>query len=161
MKTFDRKDIYSWSNAEKAKQYIRKEGYFADDLDELQKDINANSVFTLNEIKTDTAMCFIYDEGDLYAPLFLPADKVKEIKEKKWRAFKDHNEFITETQLTVGDLITIHDKTIDHDYYTMITSLDNGGIVLGGFILSSFEMLLKNYEWLDKDGKWQRFGVEE
>ena len=32
MKTFDKKDVYSWSNCEEAKTYIGKTGYFNNDF---------------------------------------------------------------------------------------------------------------------------------
>ena len=59
MKTFDKKDVFSWSNAEEAKQYINKEGYFSDDLDELNREINENKLYPLKEVNSNSAICFV------------------------------------------------------------------------------------------------------
>ncbi len=53
MKTFDRKDIFSWSNAEDAKKYIGKSGYFADNVNDLKECNRSKKVFFLVEIKTN------------------------------------------------------------------------------------------------------------
>ena len=39
MKTFDKKDVYSWSNAEEAKTYIGKTVYFNNDFESIKRAI--------------------------------------------------------------------------------------------------------------------------
>ena len=96
MKKFDIKDVFSWSNAEDAKQYIGKYCYFADSLrylkDSVNKDINYLLKEVFNNEKDQVQGVFCDVDGDFWG-LCLPAEKVKEVEEpKKYRPFKNADE---------------------------------------------------------------------
>lgn len=158
MKTFDKKDIYSWSNAEEAEQYIHKEGYFtdvySDDLNNWDEDILIN---INKKRKTDE----IFESANYLRGLFLPADKVKEVEEKKWRAFKDYQEFTTWTKKSVGDVIYFRTRNNkEENYISLIISFISltKVIIIGKDYFSLFQ-LFNDYEWLDDKNEWKPFGV--
>lgn len=103
-KTFDRKDVYSVLNAEDASQYVGTKGYFADTLSCLNEKVRKNMLDPLDDVNQLHDFPFIsYVTGFLF---FLPADKVKEVEEeKKWRAFKDIEEFKKETGLGLLSIV--------------------------------------------------------
>lgn len=85
MKTFDKKDIFTVVNVEKAKKYIGKEGYFADCLGLLKVLVELNETEILTSIgDEDDCFPFKYQAhfrgGERLNSLFLPAEKVKNIK---------------------------------------------------------------------------------
>lgn len=177
MKTFDKKDIYSWVNAEEAKAYIGKEGYFSNyclnNLVEWYKG-------TLSKINSSTdcriTHMFINDKREIFG-LFIPLDKVKEVEEpkKRWRAFKSIDEFKKETGL---DLLSIvHYRFSPSSTPRIITSTGYGVITdfltCSNFITSSDKPYyvtigdtsfnldeLFNYEYF-ADNEWKPFGVAE
>ena len=81
MKTFDKKDVYSWSNCEEARQYIGEEGYFCDTFHE---SLAAWYRGMLQDVDQSMPVdCIFEDEENEVFGLFLPADKVKKLKKKK------------------------------------------------------------------------------
>lgn len=163
---FDKKDVYSWSNLEDAKKYIGEEGYFCETCHEslalwhkgLLRDVNQS-------MPVD---CIFEDAENEVFGLFLPADKVKEVKEeKKWRPFKNLEEFKTELNgIEYGDVVRFREKS-DHAiklYGGYLGHSEKDGqllaLALGAFFYSP-EKLFEDYEWQDKEGNWQIFGVEE
>ena len=86
MKTFDKKDVYSWSNCEEARQYIGEEGYFCDTFHE---SLAAWYKGMLQDVDPSMPVdCVFEDEENEVFGLFLPADKVKKLK-KKNKNFKN------------------------------------------------------------------------
>ena len=81
MKTFYKKDVYSWSNAEEAKTYIGKTGYFSNDFDSLKRAIELGDPAVLDRVDTNSIWCFKVLGVSLCFGLFLPAEKVKEVEE--------------------------------------------------------------------------------
>lgn len=82
-KVFDIKDIISWSNSEDAKKYVETEGYFGNCLQDLIENVNNNSTSTLwNVFSADEVHCIFEDIYDVKYGLFLPADKVREVKDE-------------------------------------------------------------------------------
>ena len=167
MKKFDIKDVFSWSNAEDAKQYIGKKGYFADNLNDLQECVSNNNFQTLFSLdldpETDVDSIFSITEIDYKYALFLPADKVKEVEEpKKYRKFNSTDEFLKFYK--VGQVVHLKNKNNNLEQLTSIVSvfincyccvclgINNGAL--------PFEDLFKKYE-IEINGKWQPFGVEE
>lgn len=166
MKTFDRKDVYSWSNAEDAKQYIGKYCYFADSLrylkDSVNKDINYLLKEVFNNEKDQVQGVFRDVDGDFWG-LCLPAEKVIEVEEpKKYRKFNSTDEFLKFYK--VGQVVHLKNKNNNLEQLTSIVSvfincyccvclaINNGAL--------PFEDLFKKYE-IEINGKWQPFGVEE
>jgi len=175
-KLFDKEDVFNETNAEDAKLYLGKEGYF---VDVLYKNLNEWKKGILDKILDksveDTTIYPSYPfvklktQGDTVTNFrfFLPADKVKEVEEpKKYRPFRTTEEFSNVTGKRIGSILKF--KYVDKDvcYYTRMYTgfhfLENGNIYIElGSEAYSLEQLYNYYEWLDEHGEWQPFGVEE
>jgi len=171
---FNKKDVFSWANAEEARQYIGKEGYFSDvcysdlklwikaELIDISRDSDIASVFMSSEpVQEDDDEPFSYG-------LFLPTDKVKQ-KEKKYRPFKTIGEFLNTLNVGFGSVLVYRRKDEpDMEYVSTFTSYrrykPTGGlysVLLGGqsYIVKD---LLDKYEWYNaQTEEWCSFGVEE
>ena len=169
MKTFDKKDVFTIVTAEEAKDYIWKQGYFGDSFKDLEREIKENGSNKLAEIfldqDTDINIVFRPQGYEMSYGLFLPADKVKEVEEKKWRAFETIEEFVK----TIGDIGTIityrEKKEPSQEMRGMFTGYmwDRAcrGWILGlGATLYRLENLFELAEYKYKN-EWQPFGVEE
>ena len=163
MKTFDKKDVYSWSNAEDAKEYLGKDCYFAHSVGGLSEHIKTGVMGILKDIfnsNYDAVSC-AFGDGTSTWGLCLPADKVKEVEEKKWRAFEDLNEFTIWTDKTVGSVITFRRKGTTNEFDALITkSAPKCDFIVLGVYSYLFEELFEKYEWLNPRNEWQPFGVE-
>ncbi len=166
MKTFDRKDVYSVLNAEEARSYINKDGFFADTLSYLNALVRQNCFEILDDVNQLHDFPFITcGKGSLF---FLPADKVKEVEEKKWRAFNNHEELAKtlgiETKSLIGTKITWRNKgngiTVGQALIINVFSNKEESCITLGLVNYSMEKLFFELE-LNKDGVWQPFGVEE
>ena len=76
MKTFNKKDLITWSNRHTVK--IGDNGYFADSITDLHSNIKAGYVHELMSIFDNNNRCF--SDGTFSYGFFLPVDAVKEIK---------------------------------------------------------------------------------
>ena len=166
MKKFDIKDVFSWSNAEDAKQYIGKYCYFADSLrylkDSVNKDINYLLKEVFNNEKDQVQGVFRDVDGDFWG-LCLPAEKVKEVEEpKKYRPFKNADEFrdYLGFNFIVNLSIKIEEKITSERYELAIIGFFKNGLVLPIYCDLTFEELFRKFN-ICIDGKWQPFGVEE
>lgn len=94
---FDKKDVITFLNADKAYDYIDEKGYFGDNYDEISAHIKADDALVLTEVNTtdDTDINRVFSSGTLVYGMFLPADKVIK-KEEKWRPYTA-NEITHET----------------------------------------------------------------
>ena len=92
------------------------------------------------------------------------ADKVKEIEEKKYRSFKNLNEFkecISKDTLTCLDHgIEIIDTSKGSQYRLMILGTFTNGIILPLYGALTFEQLFEKFK-ININGNWQPFGVED
>ena len=168
MKTFDRKDVLTLATVEDAKKYINKYGYFADRYSYLEELVKDNLLAKLIYIDSDSTYCFRSLNAGEYG-LFLPADKVKEIEEpKRWRPFKDRDEFKEVTGLKVGDTILFKEKNYapccSNEAFILSLANKPAGlmfIILGG-LRTSNRILFDKYEYSKDNGEtWLPFGVEE
>lgn len=169
MKTFDKKDVYSWSNAEEAKDYIGKEGFFSDffseNLNEWEKD-------TLLRFHQGNSVTNIFENKKTAYGLFLPADKVKAVEDpKKYRPFVSYEEF--RLYFAIGDVIRI--ITIEEGeklewqtvMYVGVTKNINGTFIQLGANSYSLQYLFSHFKYArtqdgsNVDKEWQPFGVEE
>lgn len=158
---FDKKDVISWANCEEARQYIGEEGYFRDDY---QEDLACWSQGLLQEIDPSLPVdCTFEDEENNLHGLFLPADKVKQPEPaKKWRPFRDCAEFMRTVRCGLGDRLTIRRKGLQIVRSVLVLELAQGLGTLGlGTHIFCYRELFDDYEWQDKEGNWQPFGVEE
>lgn len=169
MKKFDIKDVFSWSNAEDAKQYIGKQGYFADNLNDLQECVSNNNFKTLFSLdldpETDVDSIFSITESDYYYALFLPEEKVKEVEEKKYRPFKNVAEF---KKYIYGDycfscieqIIKIENINTSEIYELMIVGAFVNGLVLPLYGALTMDQLFNKFK-LKINDQFLPFGVEE
>lgn len=176
MKTFNEKDLITWSNREKA--VIGNEYYFDDTVFGLKNSLNENSrhkLIRIDDNLIDRPFIYKKDIGDCYFACILPVDAVKE--EKTYRACKTIKEFYelifnTNSKAEdsfyinelVGTIIHFKLKGFDTTLYECITGIAvyiNGDIAvhIGG---CNFELpeLFKSYE-IEINGEWVPFGVEE
>jgi hypothetical protein len=165
---FDRKDVFSWSNAEEARQYIGQEGYFSDIC---YNDLTLWNKAELIDISCDSDTASVFteecgDEENFSFGLFLPIDKVKQQEEKKWRPFTlDEFNKIFE----IGQVITtrprlksnfVTGKWLDLGYSLFTNDCDEEHILLS-IHYYTLEDLFNRYEYQDESENWRRFGVEE
>lgn len=170
MKTFDKKDVLSALTLEEAEQYKSKEGYFANNIKDLQREVDNNRIDTLCKIEEEAqwGLVFQYNYGLVghdCSSLFLPADKVKEVEEKKWRPFNCIEEVFVTYNKDVGSFITY--RTKDFPLRTITTTItgyakeknkeDQIQIGTGMIELSN---CFEGIEIWNKN-QWQPFGVEE
>ena len=161
MKTFDRKDVYSWSNADEAKTYIGKTGYFNNDFESIKRAIELGGPAVLDRVDTNSIWCFKALGVSLCFGLFLPANKVKEVEEKKWRAFKDIGEFQCVTNKFIGDIIEVKSDWDGRAYRCLIMWATEGYIGMASLRFSLLIDLFEHYQWKDSNNEWKPFGVEE
>ena len=166
---FNKEDIFTIVNAEEAKQYIGKEGYFASNLAELKKNINSDS-HILSDILDDNASArFMYVDKctDMVFELFLPADKVKQT-EKKWRPFRYMDEFsyhifMVKNFHSILHTIKVEDKQTSIRYELNIIGEFEKGLVLPIYGALTFQELFERLKIYNENHQigWQPFGVEE
>lgn len=184
-KFFNKNDVFSWSNAEDAKQYIGKDCYFAHSVGGLSEHIKTGVMGILKDIfnsNYDAVSC-AFGDGTSTWGLCLPADKVIEVEEPTYRPFNSLDElfnfffpeiikdnFCDQTEKALFFLgKTLVLKNRYHDYIKVMTikevdfinncSGDGGGdnIELNCFTLL---YLFNNFE-IKKDGKFVPFGILE
>lgn len=168
MKIFDRKDVYSWSNAEDAKQYIGKACYFADSLRYLKTIINEDEKYILKDVfdneKDMVQGVFCDVDGDFWG-LCLPAEKIIDIEEeKKYRPFtlEEFNKIIpmgTVFKYRYKSRNGSDNRYVKSIYYHANLDCENGYQAIFfedccfnlGYCFEVMELFL--------NGKWQPFGV--
>ena len=159
---FDKKDVLSWSNADKVE--IGKEGYFTNIF---SYDLTAWKKGRLINIDTQNRVSFVFvnSSDSMYYGLFLPSNKVKNRK-KIYRPFKNYDEFTEKTKLSVNDIIHIE---TDHfpqftDYRTffhmsILGYTDDKLILPTPFYDISFYELFKYVNFVNDNGELIPFGV--
>ena len=168
MKTFDRKDVFSWNNAEEAKTYIGKTGYFNNDFESIKRVIELGDPVVLDRVDTNSIWCFKALGVSLCFGLFLPAEKVKEVEEKKWRPFGNMDEF-TKCILNSLNVSPIHHIIEIEDTFTakqctiQILGKFKNGLILPIYGAQTFEQLFNRFKIFNDCHEigWQPFGVLE
>ena len=168
MKTFSEKDVLTYADVEKAKEYIGKKGYFGYSFKDLQHDLNNNyEPYLLKSIDPNCCVPFFTDTG--YANgFFLPEDKVIEDKPESTllRPFNSYAEFIKNTHTNSLEFVRFRDKESKIETSAMVVGFQDDEkkpcesvISLGGRWFS-YQTLFNKAEILIDD-KWSMFGVEE
>lgn len=148
---------------EEAKQFIGKEGYFADCL-VVFTNIRRNKKSMLTAIDEKAQSCFKDDAGGVKWDYFLPAEWVKD-PEPEWKPYLI-DEWLQEHNF--GDVIEFRNKEDKREFTVMFTGFvrETDGtmrIILGDWA-ENFDNLFEYYELIDKtnDGKfaWRPFGIE-
>lgn len=164
MKVFDKKDVFSWANCEEAKQYIGKYCYFADKLGDLENQVKKDRSYKLQKASQLEIVHSVFLADDEFWGLCLPAEKVIEVEEKKYRPFKNLSEFkecISKDTLTCLDHgIEIIDMSNNSQYRIMILGTFTNGIILPLYGELTMKQLFEKFK-ININGDWQPFGVEE
>lgn len=141
---------------EEAKQFVGKKGYFSDYLDvytnlcNMQEDV-------LQSLDEHHDEAFI-ETGSNWK-FFLPTEYVKpEEPEKKYREYKDLDEFFDVTGLEIGDLIKLKFPGNNVAELLIVGSCNNGLFI--GIHKYTFKQLFEMVE-ISISGEWQPFGIKE
>ena len=145
-------------NAEKCVKYIGHKGYFTNNID-FFKNIDFCIYGTLEEVYAEQADSFQMDNKKFFRH-FIPECFV-EPKEKKFRPYT-LEEFCNE-----GFEVVVfrhkNDESLEyHVRYNGYLKYDNDVyLIILGNKLYPLNELFENYEYLDDDGEWKPFGVEQ
>ena len=150
-------------DTEQAKQFIGEKGYFSHYIDNYA-DLNLNTVFgTLGSTGDTFHESFCCTEETLdnyYYEFFIPKEWVKpeesEEPEKKYREYKNLDEFFDVTGLEIGDLIKLKFPGNNVAELLIVGSCDNGLFI--GIHKYTFKQLFEMVE-ISISGEWQPFGV--
>ena len=152
-------DILSCFDIEKAKEFVGQKGYFANDLYCFSV-VETCYYDTLEEVFKDVNDPFKDDDG-CYWGLFIPESVLKsKPKEKKFRPFKDINEFFIKTNFDAGDIIRVYSKLQNSELHLMLVGWSDNELILGS-LRRSFKELLENFELWDGEENFIPFGVLE
>ena len=152
-------DILSCFDIEKAKEFVGQKGYFANDLYCFSV-VETCYYDILTEVSKDGTSPFKDDDG-CYWNLFIPESVLKpKPKEKKYRPFKDINEFFIKTNFDAGDIIRVYSKSQNSELHLMLVGWSDNELILGS-LRRSFKELFENFELWDGEEKFIPFGVEE
>ena len=152
-------DILSCFDIEKAKEFVGQKGYFANDLYCFSV-VETCYYDTLTEVFKDCNDPFKDDDG-CYWSLFIPESVLKpKPKEKKYRPFKDINEFFIKTNFDAGDIIRVYSKSQNSELHLMLVGWSDNELILGS-LRRSFKELLELFELWDGEERFIPFGVEE
>ena len=152
-------DILSCFDIEKAKEFVGQKGYFANDLYCFSV-VETCYYDILTEVSKDGTSPFKDDDG-CYWNLFIPESVLKpKPKEKKYRPFKDINEFFIKTNFDAGDIIRVYSKQQNTELHLMLVGWSDNELILGS-LRRSFKELLELFELWDGEERFIPFGVEE
>ena len=176
MKTFNKRDLLTWVNCDKA--IVGEKYYFSNTVHGMQYRIKNNSVHTLirvDESLIDNPFVFENDIGECYSACALPVDSVKE--EKTFRPCKTIREFynlifnikskVDDTEFYIDELlgVNIHfrDKERGIEYFSTISTITKDStdcvrVFLPSKSYLSFTDLFNKYE-IEVEGKFKPFGV--
>ena len=177
MKTFDKKDLITWVNCDKA--IVGEKYYFSNTVHGMQFRIKNNSVHTLirvDESLIDNPFVFENDIGECYSACALPVESVKE--EKTFRPCKTIREFYelifnTKSKADykfyfeelLGAIIHFRNKETGTEYFTTISAItkdknDYVKVVVSPKGYLSFTDLFNKYE-IEVEGEFRPFGVTD
>ena len=177
MKTFDKKDLITWVNCDKA--IIGNKYYFSNTIYEMQCRIKNNSVHTLirvDESLIDNPFVFENDISECHAACALPIESVKEKKTyRPCRTVQELYDLIfnikskADTELYINELlgVNIHfrNKETGTEYFTTISTItkdenDYVKVVVSPKGYLSFTDLFNKYE-IEVEGEFKPFGVTD
>lgn len=180
LRNFNLEDVFGYNDAEQAKAYIGKKGYYANCIEDLDDYIeNKSHIDELYEVDEELGILRYvigrsYDYNNNYN-YFLPLEKVKKTepteKKLKWRPCKDIEELEDllncDVLAFVGRVLELKDKSTGATIIVGITGteelpIDSGSIYsifLGNGQVYSFADLFDKFE-INVNDKWQPFGVK-
>ena len=155
--------IFTCFDVEKAKQYIGKQGYFADHIEDfVDLDCIDRCELVLIQSEFKYPYCIDGDSFKFFLPCEFVKDEAKQEKEKKYRPFKlqEFEDFVNNLP---SNFIIFRPKGNNDTYFFMYSGYvrcDDGTVsVIIGNRLFRFEILLEYFE-LKVNDKWQPFGME-
>ena len=98
------------------------------------------------------------DISSLTQFLLVEANYIEDKEPKKWRPFKDHNEFKAWVGKNVGETIRTREISSKYETEDLITGLNDKTICLASTYYN-YDELFSQYEWLNPRKEWQFFGV--
>ena len=149
-------------DAEQAKQFIGEKCYFSDDARDFMNLDKADGdtlfyVAELQNIWTAEEYCFADNSNDYR--FILPLEWVKPGEhEKKYREYKDLDEFFDVTGLEIGDLIKLKFPGNNVAELLIVGGCDNGLFI--GIHKYTFKQLFEIVE-ISISGEWIPFGIKE
>ena len=174
MKTFDKKDLITWVNCDKA--IVGNKYYFSNTIYGMQNRIKNNSVHTLIRVEKsliDTPFVFENDIGECYSACALSVESVKEEKTyRPCKTIKEFYELVFNTQCKadykiyfeelLDTIIHFRNKETGTEYFTTISAITKDSndrvrvfLPLGYY---SFKDFFEEYE-IEVEGKFRTFGV--
>ena len=177
MKTFDKRDLLTWVNCDKA--IIGEKYYFSNTVQGMQCRVKNNSVHTLirvDESLIDNPFVFENEIGECYSACALPVDSVKEEKTvRPCKTIKEFYDLIFNTKSKadykfyieelLGTIIHFRDKESGIEYYTTISTITRDKfdclrvfLPLKGY--HSFKDFFEEYE-IEVEGEFRPFGVTD
>ena len=140
-------------DTEQAKQFIGKECYLSNSIVDYADLNNVTAKRILDDV-SNTSIPYSSNPAGIYC-YCLPCEWVKE-PEKKYREYKDLDEFFDVTGLEIGDLIKLKFPGNNVAELLIVGSCDNGLFI--GIHKYTFKQLFEMVE-ISISGEWQPFGV--
>lgn len=146
-------------------KFIGTECYFSDDASNFMNVVlncQKGRLLSIGEI-TGLFKATIKNSYEVFH-YCLPTEWVKTEPEKKYRPYKDVEEFFDDVGCTLGDVIRFRKKgSFEEEYHTLLTGFKgnarvNIGLEDGGYYSLSDLFIL--FELYTSDG-WKPFGIEE
>ena len=147
-------------DVEEAKKYIGKDCYFASKFERFEN-LSIVSHATLHNVDDGPVPFQCYDDDGVfcYDCFILPCEWVKpEEPEKKYREYKDLDEFFDVTGLEIGDLIKLKFPGNNVAELLIVGGCDDCLFI--GIHKYTFKQLFDMVE-ISISGEWQPFGIKE
>lgn len=155
-------DIYSVNDGCHDWKFMNQKGYFANSIFDF-KDLKRLCVYGEYDDYREHDKCFscrAYSNGIAeceWFTYFIPEDDLKPKEpEKKYREYKDLDEFFDVTGLEIGDLIKLKFPGNNVAELLIVGGCDNGLFI--GIHKYTFKQLFEMVE-ISISGEWQPFGV--
>ena len=148
-------------DTEQAKQYVDTMGYFTDDISDFN---NLDDCYydTLNRVDDNSSRPFFNKYLSKYFTFFLPEKFIKQRQAKKEYRPYTIEEFCNEGFEVVVFRLKNDESLEYHVRYNGYLKYDNDVyLIIFGNKLFPLNDLFEIYEYLDDDGEWKPFGVEE
>ena len=142
-------------DTEQAKEFLGKECYLSNSIADYADLNNVTAKRILDDV-SNTSIPYSSNPAGIYC-YCLPCEWVKE-PEKKYREYKDLDEFFDVTGLEIGDLIKLKFPGNNVAELLIVGSCDDGLFI--GIHKYTFKQLFEAVE-ISISGEWQPFGVIE
>lgn len=142
-------------DVKEAIQFIGKECYLSNSFSDYADLNNVTAKRILDDV-SNTSIPYSSNPAGIYC-YCLPCEWVKQ-PEKKYREYKDLDEFFDVTGLEIGDLIKLKFPGNNVAELLIVGSCDNGLFI--GIHKYTFKQLFEMVE-ISISGEWQPFGIKE